>query len=354
MPWTRIVAEREAQQAVGKDAHQEGVRTLTYRDAIREALELAMEADPAVLVMGEGVDDPGGSFGTTLGLAGRFGADRVMDTPLAENGVTGVAAGAAMMGLRPVLVHLRVDFLPMAMDQMVNHAAKWRYMFGGRQRVPLVVRAIIGRGWGSGAQHSQSVHGAFMQFPGLKVVLPATPADAKGLLLAAIADPDPVLVIEHRWLYDHSGPVPEGMHLADLGRAAVRRPGRDVTLAAVSHMVPEALAAAETLAARGVDAEVLDLRSVSPVDAEGLLASLERTGRLVVADTGHLSGGLTAEVAACASGPGFGLLKAPVERVGLPPCPTPASPVLEEAYYPGREDILAAAGRTLAHGKGRP
>ena len=266
----------------------------------------------------------------------------------------GMAVGAALAGMRPIVVHLRADFTLLAMDQIANHAAKWRYMFAGRQAAPLVVRCVVGRGWGSAAQHSQALHGVFLQFPGLKVALPATPHDAKGLLLAAIADPGPVLLLEHRWLYDDVAHVPEHPYLVPLGQAAVRRTGADVTIAAVSLMVREALAAAEQLAREGIQAEVLDMRSVAPMDGAALAASIDKTGRLVIADTGHLAGGWAAEAAAFAVESCFHHLKAPVVRVGLPPAPTPASAVLEQAYYPCPDAIAQTARRLLISRGERP
>ncbi len=306
-----------------------------------------MAADPNVIVMGEGVDDENGSFATTLGLQERFGKNRVFDLPLAENTCMGVAVGAALTGMRPVLVHLRVDFTLLAMDQIVNHAAKWQYMFDGRQRSPVVVRCVIGRGWGSAAQHSQSLQGLFQHVPGLKVIMPATAYDAKGLLLASIADDGPVMFLEHRWLFDLRDHVPEKMYTVPIGRSAVRREGSDITIAAVSFMVHEALAAAEALDLEGIDAEVLDMRCVKPMDREGLSRSLARTGRLIVADTGNILGGWTAEVAAFVVEELLDMLKAPLVRIGLPDVPTPASPFLESEFYPDKSDIIRAAKRIL-------
>ena len=340
MPWTKLQAEDYLEKD-SLPAGQEG-RILSYREALCEAQEQAMDLDPRVFLMGEGVDDPGAVFGSTLGLVERFGPERVCDTPLAENGFTGVAVGAALTGMRPVVIHMRTDFLPMAMDQIANHAAKWRYMFGGRQNVPLTIRAIIGRGWGSGAQHSQSLQGLFLHLAGLKLVMPADPFDAKGLLLASIADPDPVVFIEHRWLYDLTGPVPEKMYTIPLGQGAIRRKGDDATVVAVSQMAVEALRAAGELAGQGVEVEIIDPRSLKPLDIGLILESISKTGRLVVADTGWKTGGVAAEIAALVADDGFVLLKAPIKRVSLPDTPTPASPVLEEAYYPGAEEIVRA------------
>lgn len=346
MPWTNpLLPDDDGHEAPAPD----GVRVRSYVDALREAQALALETDPRVFLIGEGIDDPGGVFGSTLGLARRFGPDRVMDCPNAENAMTGVAVGAAVAGLRPIQIHMRTDFLLLAADQLLNHAAKWRFMTGGRSGVPLVVRAVIGRGWGSAAQHSQGLHGLFLQVPGLKIVLPASPYDAKGLLLAAVADPDPVLFVEHRWLYKTRGPVPEGPYTVPLGRALVRRPGRDVTVVALSHMVYEAMRAARELAALGIEAEIIDPRTVAPLDGAAILESVARTGRLVIADTACATGGTSAAVACLvAEHLPPEKLKAPVVRVAWPDCPAPASPVLEQAYYPGAADIVRAARRLVA------
>ncbi|MCP4366389.1 MAG: alpha-ketoacid dehydrogenase subunit beta [Planctomycetes bacterium] len=347
MPWTTIAIDKS-----GADTDSlrtgEGERVITYREAIKEALTQAMERDPAVFVMGQGVDDPGGVFGTTSGLPERFGDRRVFDTPIAENGITGVSIGAALAGMRPVLVHMRVDFLPMSMDQLVNHAAKWRYMFGGKVSVPLTIRCIVGRGWGSAAQHSQSLQALFVHVPGLKVVMPSSPYDAKGLLLASIADRDPVIFIEHRWLFDHVGHVPEHDYIVPLGKGTVIRQGKDVTVVGISHMAFEARKAAEELEKEGVDAEVLDLRCLSPLDKDLLFDSVKKTGRLVVADTGWKTCGVGAEIAALASEEVFDYLKAPIKRIATADTPTPSSHPLEEAFYPGSADIVSAVKELLS------
>jgi len=328
-------------------------RILDYRGAIREALEQALAADPRVFVMGEGVDDPDAVFGTTLGLQKRFGPRRVFDTPIAENAMTGVAVGAALAGMRPVLVHMRMDFMLPAMDQLVNHAAKWRAMFGGRFRVPLVVRAVVGRGWGAAAQHSQSLQGLFMHAPGLKVVMPSNPYDAKGLLLAAIADDDPVVFVEHRWLYDDAAPVPRAPYRVPLGRGRVARRGRDVTVVAVSLMVREALAAADALAPEGIGLEVVDPRTLCPLDEGLILRSVRKTGRLLVADTGWRNAGAGAEIAARVAEKAHGFLKAPVCRIATADVPTPAGAALEERFYPSRGTIVAEARRLAGVRRGR-
>lgn len=324
------------------------MRQLKYREAIDEATRQAMAKDERVFVMGVGVDDPKGIFGTTRGAFEEFGSSRVFDTPLSEAALTGMGVGAAMRGFHPLLVHARNDFLLLTMDQIANNAAKWRYMCGGKLKVPLTIRAIIGRGWGQAAQHSQSLQAVFAHVPGLSVIMPATPADAKGLLMTALSSESPVVCLEHRWLYDKSGPVPEEPYYTPFGVGAVVRPGRDVTIVAVSHMVLEALQAAEVLAAEGIEAEVVDPRTLRPLDSALICRSAARTGRLVIADTGWRSYGVSAEIAARAAEELWGVLKAPIRRVALPEVPTPASSTLETAYYPGPPEIVAAVKQCLA------
>ncbi len=322
-------------------------RRLTFAQAINEALDLCLAADPAVYVMGLGVPDPKGIFGTTIGLRDKHGVKRVLDMPVAENAMTGVAIGSALAGMRPVMTHQRVDFALLALEQMVNQAAKWRYMFGGKAHVPIVVRLVIGRGWGQGPQHSQSLHSWFAHVPGLNVVMPASPHDAKGLLIAAIEDDDPVIVLEHRWLFSLVGPVPEGLYRVPMGTCRIARPGSDVTIAALSHMTVEALRAAASLAEAGVEAEVVDLRSLAPFDAETVIGSVRRTGRLVVADTGWRHAGFAAEVVARVAEAASDALKAPPVRLALPAVPVPTARVLAEAVYPGAADIVEAVRRVL-------
>ena len=330
-------------------------REITYREALDEALCQSMEKDPSVIVMGCGVDDCKGIFGTTLSATKKFGAKRVFDVPLSENGVSGIGVGLALAGIRPVIVHARNDFLLLTMDQLVNHAAKWRYMTAGRLGVSLTIRAIIGRGWGQAAQHSQSLQALFAHIPGLKVVMPSNAYDAKGLLAAAIADPDPVIQIEHRWLFEHKAHVPEALYSVPIGKARIARAGKDATIVAISHMVYEALQAAEALLKEGIDTEVVDLRSVRPWDEETLFESVRKTGRLVVADTAWKSFGISAEIAARMGERLFGSLKAPIARVCLPDVPTPCSPALEKIYYRGSQEIQRAVKDSLkgvtTHGK---
>lgn len=322
-------------------------RQLKYAAAIHEALDLCLAADPKVYLMGLGVPDPKGIFGTTLGLQKKYGPNRVMDMPTSENGMTGVALGSALVGMRPVMVHQRMDFAVLAMEQIVNQAAKWRYMFGGKAKAPMVIRLLVGRGWGQGPQHSQSLHSWFAHIPGLKVVMPATASDAKGLLISAIEDDDPVIFIEHRWLHNVTGLVPEGLTREPIGKARVARAGTDVTLVGLSYMTLEALRAAEYLAQDGVSAEVVDLRSVRPLDRDTVLASARKTGRLVMADGAWATAGVSAEVLALVSESAFDSLKAAPVRLTLPDCPIPSTPALADECYPRANDIAAAAARLL-------
>jgi len=301
-----------------------------------------MAADPSVVVMGLGVPDPVGIFGTTLGLQDKYGAGRAMDMPLSENAMTGVCIGAAVNGMRPILTHQRLDFALVSMEQIVNQAAKWHYMFGGKVRIPLVIRMIIGRGWGQGPQHSQSLHAWFAHIPGLKVIMPTTAHDAKGMLISAIEDDNPVISLEHRWLYGIADTVPEEMYRTPIGKIRTLRQGADVTLVGCSYMSLEALRAADVLAGMGIDAEVIDLASLRPLDEQGILQSVRKTGRLVAIDGGGVSFGVTAEILALASEKGFSFLKQAPVRIGLPDHPAPTSPALADGFYPRDGDITAA------------
>ena len=322
-------------------------RELKYFQAIQEATDQAMAADRDVLLMGLGVPGPTGVFGTTKGLQEKYGPDRVFDMPSSENAMTGVALGAATRGKRPIMVHMRVDFAVLSLEPIVNQAAKWHYMYGGRMKAPLVIRMIIGRGWGQGPQHSQSLQAWFAHTPGLKVIMPARPYDMKGMLLAAVQDDAPVIILEHRWLYNLTGPVPEEPYTAPLDGAAVVREGTDVTIAAASLMTIEAMKAADILAGMGISAEVIDLRSVAPIDALTLNASLAKTGRLVAADTGHAECGVAAEILAIAGESAFKSLRAAPRRVALPSIPSPTTPALADLYFPGAQQIAQEALTTL-------
>ncbi|WP_137154363.1 alpha-ketoacid dehydrogenase subunit beta [Rhizobium sp. FKL33] len=323
-------------------------RTLSYSEAIREAMSLAMDADPTVILMGEDIGVYGGAFQVTLDLVDKYGTDRVMDTPISELGGAGVAVGAALTGLKPIFEFQFSDFAALAMEQIVNQAAKLRYMLGGEASVPVVFRMPAGSGTGAAAQHSQSLEAWFGHVPGLKVVQPSTPEDAKGLLLAALADPDPVLIFEHKLLYKMKGHVPEGHYTVPIGKAAVRRQGKDLTIVASSIMVHRALEAAERLAADGKDVEVIDLRSVRPIDRDTILASVRKTGKLMVVYEGVKSYGVGAEISAMvAESDAFDFLDAPILRLGGAEAPVPYNPDLERASVPQVDTIEAAARRLL-------
>jgi pyruvate dehydrogenase E1 component beta subunit len=319
------------------------MRELTYAQAIHEALAIALESDPDVFLMGEDIGVYGGAFQVTGDLVHRFGADRVMDTPISELGGAGVAVGAALTGMRPVFEFQFSDFATLAMEQIVNQAAKLRYMLGGAVSVPLVMRFPAGSGTGAAAQHSQSLEAWLAHVPGLKVVQPSTPHDAKGLLLAAIADPDPVMVFEHKLLYKMKGEVPEGHYTVPIGSAAIRRGGRDVTIVGTSIMVHKALEAAATLAAEGIEAEVIDLRSLRPMDTATLVDSVKRTSRLVCVYEGVKTLGIGAEIsAAIAESEAFDYLDAPILRLGGAEAPLPYNPDLEKAAVPQVADVVQA------------
>src|ERR671937_25157 len=312
-------------------------RTLTFREAINEALAVEMQRDPDVVLMGEDVaggatvpgfeqeDAWGGVLGVTKGLVQKFGRERVLDTPISESGFIGAAVGAAATGLRPVAELMFVDFFGVCMDQIFNQGAKLRYMFGGKTKVPLVIRTMIGAGFRAAGQHSGSHYSVFTHMPGLKTVVPSTPADAKGLLAASIRDDDPVMFFEHKLLYDTAGEVPEGEYLVELGRADVKREGDGVTVVAIGRMVQLALEAAETLAGEGAEVEVVDPRTLSPLDEDAILASVRKTRRLVAFDD----------------------LDAPPQLVTAPHTPVPFSPVLEDFYLPSPERIAEAVRATL-------
>jgi pyruvate dehydrogenase E1 component beta subunit len=317
----------------------------TYVKAINRALAEAMRADERVLVLGEDVAE-GGPYTATAGLAAEFGTERVRNTPISEAAICGVAIGAAQAGLRPVLEIMFIDFITLALDQLVNQAAKAHFMSGGQLSVPLVLRTQGGAGQRGAAQHSQSLESWLTHVPGLKVVMPSTAADAGGLLLAAIADPDPVVLVENKTLYFRRGQVPDAIEPMALGRARVVRPGADVTVVALSRMVAEALLAADRLAHEGVDVEVVDPRTLVPLDLETILASVRRTNRLVVAHEAVTFGGFGAEIAARVQEAAFDDLDAPVVRVGAPFTPVPLSPPLEDAHAP-RADAIEAAVRAL-------
>jgi len=318
-------------------------REITFAQAIHEALDICLANDPAVFLIGEGVPDPKGIFGTTAGLAQKYGPNRVMDMPVAENGLTGICVGAALRGMRPVLTHQRVDFAILSLDQLINNAAKWYFMFGGLKSVPLVVRVIVGRGWGQGAQHAQSLQSIFAHIPGLKVVLPATVSDAKGLMIAAIEDANPVICIEHRWLHGLKGEVPEGYYRVPLGQANVLQEGKDLTIVASSHMTIECRRAVSFLERMGLSVELIDVRTIKPLDEATILKSVKKTGRLLVADGDWLTAGFAGEIVSRVCENVFSSLKGAPRRVTWPDIPSPSTPALTKDYYPGYRQIVGEA-----------
>jgi pyruvate/2-oxoglutarate/acetoin dehydrogenase E1 component len=314
---------------------------ITFASAVNEALCEAMSLDDSVICYGLGVTDPKGVFGTTAGLANRFGGRRVFDMPTSENAMTGVAIGAALGGLKPVMTHQRLDFFLLALDQLVNAAAKWHFMFGSRQSVPITIRLIVGRGWGQGPTHSQNLHAWFAHIPGLKVVIPTTPEDAKGLLLSSIFDPNPVVFIEHRWLHGGKGVVPEGDYRTPIGKARVVRPGADITLVSMSYLTVESMEAAKILSKDyGLECEIIDLRSLRPLDWETVLSSVARTGRLLALDTGFATCSVSAEIIARVSMELFDKLKAPPCRLAMPDKSEPTSVALTRDFYVRVPDIV--------------
>jgi acetoin:2,6-dichlorophenolindophenol oxidoreductase subunit beta len=328
------------------------VRT-SFRQALNDALRSEMRRDSSVVIIGEdvaggaggtGTDDAyGGIMGVTRGLVGEFGRARVIDTPITESAIVGMAAGAAMTGLRPVAELMFVDFLGVCLDQILNQAAKFRYMFGGRARTPLVIRAMFGAGFSAGAQHSQCLYSIFTHIPGLKVVIPSSPYDAKGLLIQAIRDDDPVIFLEHTKLYDLEGEVPAESYTVPFGEAHVLREGGDLTIVALARMTHMALDAASALAEKGVEATVIDPRTTSPLDEETILESVAATGRLLVVDESNPRCSVASEIAAVVAERAFRDLKAPIRRVTAPHTPVPFSPVLENAYIPSSTAIETAA-----------
>ncbi|MCR4268687.1 alpha-ketoacid dehydrogenase subunit beta [Nitratireductor sp. ZSWI3] len=326
------------------------VRELSYAQAIQEAMAIAMERDERVFLMGEDIGVYGGAFQVTGDLVERFGTERVMDTPISELGGAGVAVGAAVTGLRPIFEFQFSDFATLGMEQIVNQAAKMRYMLGGAVSVPVVMRFPAGSGTGAAAQHSQSLEAWLGHVPGLKVIQPATPHDAKGMLLAAVEDPDPVMIFEHKLLYKMKGPVPEGYYTVPIGKAEIRRAGSDLTIVATSIMVHKALEAAQTLAGEGIDAEVIDLRTVRPMDRRTVIESVRKTSRLMCVYEGVKTLGVGAEVSAMiAESEAFDYLDAPIVRLGGAETPIPYNPELEKATVPQVDGIVRAA-RELATG----
>lgn len=325
-------------------------RILTCAKAINEAMDQMMAKDESVFIIGIGVPDPTGAFTTTHGLFEKYGKNRVFDMPVSENCGTGVCVGAAITGHRPILVHLRDDFSMYAMDQMVNNAAKWFSMYGGQKSVPMVIRMVIGMGWGQGNQHSQNLQNFFAHVPGLKVVVPSTAYDAKGLMISAIKDNNPVIFIEHRWVHYPTSVVPEEMYEIPIGKAHVVREGKDLTIVTWGQMVHEALKAHEILAKQGVNVEIVDLRSLSPLDEQAIKDSVAKTKKLIVADGAWKTGGFAAEIVALVCESPELKLDCPPKRVTFPDCAVPSSPGLANLYYPRAFDIFKTVDQMLGRG----
>lgn len=329
----------------------------SYRQAINEALRQEMRRDPNVIIIGEDVaggqgasgetGGVGGVFGVTGGLYTEFGPERVLDTPISESAIIGAASGAALTGMRPVAEIMFVDFVGVCFDQIYNQVAKFRYMFGGKAKTPLVIRTMIGAGFRAGAQHSQTLHPLFTMVPGLKVVMPSNAYDAKGLLIQAIRDDDPVIFMESKVLYDTMGEVPDEAYRVPFGEARIARDGKDLTFVAFGSMVPRALAVAETLAKEGISVEVIDPRTTSPLDEDAILESVRKTGRLVVIDESPPRCSMASDIAGLVADKGFSFLKAPIKAVTCPHTPVPFAPNLEDEYLPNPRRIEAAARAVL-------
>lgn len=320
---------------------------ITFSQAINEALNLAMTLDPNVICYGLGVPDPKGVFGTTIGLQESFGDERVFDMPTSENAMTGIGIGAAIYGLPTVITHQRLDFALLSMDQLVNNAAKWRFMFGGQRGVPITIRMIIGRGWGQGPTHSQNLQAWFAHVPGLKVVMPSTAEDAKGLLLTAIFDPDPVIFLEHRWLHNLCSEVPNDDFRIPIGQAKLLRSGSDLTIVAMSYMTIEAIHAVDHLAPQGASCDLIDLRSVRPIDWEVIKRSVNKTGRLLVLDSGTLTCSISSEIVARITSDCWDVLKSPPQRLAMPDYPEPTSQYITKSYHVRAEHVVEQVGCML-------
>ena len=324
-------------------------RILSYGFAINEALHQTMAKDARVFLMGQGVKSPWYVGNTANGLLKRFGAARVIDTPVSENGITGAAVGAALAGMRPIVVHPRVDFMVYGLDPIMNEAANWHYMSGGTGNVPVVIWGIINRGGEQAAQHSQALQAIFAHMPGLKVVMPSTPYDAKGLLAAAVRDENPVVYIDDRWLHKDEGEVPKELYYVDIGKGAVRKNGRDISIVGISYMAREAVKTGAELKKQGIDAEIIDVRSVKPLDMPLIKKSVKKTGRLIIAEAAWLSGSIAGEIAAKIAGDTetFKALKSPIMRVTLPDTPAPMARTLEKAFYIDASNIIDATRSIL-------
>ncbi len=325
------------------------MREITYAQAINEAIRGSMLKDERVVLLGEDIGCYGGVFQVTAGLQAEFGPQRVVDTPISEAGFVGASVGAALTGMRPVTEIMFIDFTTCCMDMIINQMAKMHYMFGGRGKVPMVLRTNIGAGRGTAAQHSQSFHAIFMHIPGLLVVAPSTPYDAKGLMVEAIQNDNPVVFVEHKKLYIEKGPVPEEMYSIPFGQAEIKREGKDITIVATHALVQRSLNAAEQVAKEGIDAEIVDPRTLVPLDKETILNSVKKTGRLLVADEGHRTCGAAAEIAAMVAEEAIYYLKAPIKRVTSPDTPVPFSPPLEQAFIPDEKKLIPAIKSLMAY-----
>lgn len=325
------------------------MREITYAEALNEALRQCMQQDERVVLLGEDIGPYGGIFQVTKSLLDEFGPGRVVDTPISEAGFVGACVGAALTGMRPVAEIMFIDFTTVCMDMIINQMAKMHYMFGGAGKVPMVLRTNIGAGRGTAAQHSQSFHSIFMHIPGLYVAAPATPHDAKGLLIEAIQSDNPVVFVEHKRLYNTKGPVPEESYRIPFGKAEVKRQGSDVTVVATHALVGEALSAAEAAAKEGIDVEVVDPRTLAPLDKETILNSVQKTGRLLVADEDCKTCGVTSEIAAIVAEEAIFYLKAPILRKASPDTPVPFSPPLEKAYMFGQNELIELIKRLMAY-----
>lgn len=323
------------------------MRTISYCEALNEAVSQEMERDSSVFIYGIDIADHKGIFGSTTGLTEKFGSERVFSTPLSEDAMTGLGLGAAINGLRPIHVHMRVDFFLLAINQLANMVSSCRYGSGGTLKVPMVIRAVIGRGWGQAFQHGKSMFSTVAHIPGLKVVLPTTPREAKGVLISAIRDDNPVVIFEHRWLYWQKGEVPEETYTVPLDKGNILKPGTDITVVATSWMNVEAVKAAEVLKRNGVSVEVIDPRTIAPLDDELIVKSVQKTGHCIVADNDWIDYGVSAEIATRVYDKCFQYLKSPVERIGFAHTPCPTARHLESSFYPNAVDIIRSAEKKL-------
>jgi pyruvate dehydrogenase E1 component beta subunit len=326
------------------------MRELTFREAIVEALDMALQRDPRVFLLGEDIGYFGGIFQATQGLFQKYGEERVMDSPISESAILGAGIGSAIVGMRPIVEIMNIDFMPVCMDQLVNQAAKMRYMFGGQAKIPLVVRTTCGAGRGGAAHHAQALHAIFMHFPGLKIVTPGTPHDGKGLLFTALEDENPVLFIEDKMMYNTKGEVPEGYYTVPFGQAAIRREGKDVTVVATMRMGYKALTVAQELEQKGISVEVIDPRTLCPLDEETIINSFKKTGKMVIVDEGHRVLNFGSEIASIIAEKAVDYIQAPILKVTAPQVPVPYSPVLEkEVYIPNEERIRQAIFKVMEY-----